>query len=327
MSKVTVITGYYNRKDVLEGTIRSILDQTYKDLELIVFDDASQDGTADRLLELEKKLNDPRLKLRLHKENIGFTKGMINAIAASTSDYIAVQGSGDIALPERIAKQVAVLDDRAEVGAVGCWYTNVVEGTEIRRPRTPNAEGMTFETLIKGNVYSHGEVMFRRDVYEKVGGYRAAFKNCQDFDLWLRMVKISSLATVPEQLYDRYVRFDGVSYNPKKFAIQARYFLLCQRIAKMDNHAQSQKIEELEQYGPLGMIETSDPALQKRYFKASLRSIIWGASKEASAIARENITNAPKRNGVLLLAFLLGSKAGAPLLSFLRKKLGISSLQ
>lgn len=323
MAQVTVITGYYNRKEVLADTIRSILNQTFEDLELIVFDDASPDGTADALQALAAELNDPRLKLRLHDKNLGFTQGMIDAIEASTSEYIAVQGSGDVSLPTRIEKQVALLNAQPDVGAVGCWYTNVVEGTNIRRPRTPDATGKTFETLISGNVYSHGEVMFRRDIYHKAGGYRAAFKNCQDFDLWLRMVKISKLATVHEQLYDRYVRFDGVSYNPKKFAVQARYFLLCQRIAKMPAAEQEKHIARLAAEGPLNMIETSDKALQNRYFKAALRSIVWGAGKEAKAIARESIQSRSKRALVIVTATVLGSTVGKPVMALLRRMLGV----
>lgn len=324
MPKVTVVTGYYNRKDVLRPTITSILSQTFRDLELIVFDDASTDGSGEALSALAAELNDPRLKIRIHETNLGFTQGMVDAIADSSSDYIAVQGSGDISLPERIEKQVAVLDERPDVGAVGCWYTNVVEGSEIRRPRQPNAEGKTFETLVSGNVYSHGEVMFRRSIYEQVGGYRPAFKNCQDFDLWLRMVKVSKLATVTENLYDRYVRFDGVSYNPKKFAVQARYFLLCQRIAKMPPEEQETQITRLAAEGPMPMIPSEDPELQDRYFKACLRSIVWGATDQAKTIAKENILSSSKRAMVTTLATTLGSPIGRPALNVLRRRLGVS---
>lgn len=323
MPKVSVITGYYNRVDHLERTVRSVLDQTYADIELIVFDDASTDGTAARLAELAGRLNDPRFTYVVHKKNKGFTQGMVDAVATAKGEYVAVQGSGDISLPTRIEKQVGVLEARPEVAAVGCWYTNVVADSGARRPREPNADNTDLTALLKGNVYSHGEVMFRRSVYDQVGGYRPAFQNCQDYDLWLRMVRVGKLATVKEQLYDRYVRFDGVSYDPKKFAVQARYFLLTKRIGAMEPEAAARAVEELATKGPLGMMPTSDPALQKRYLTAALRSIVWGASKEAETLARENILSTPKRLAILAIAKLFAWPVTRPLRVMVQRSLGV----
>lgn len=91
---------------------------------------------------------------------------MIDAISRTQSKYIAVHGSGDVSLQTRLEKQAALLEARPEIGLVGCYYTNIVEEHYLRRPRRPQAEGMTLERLLKGNVFSHGEVMYRRDVYE-----------------------------------------------------------------------------------------------------------------------------------------------------------------
>jgi glycosyltransferase involved in cell wall biosynthesis len=321
--RVSVITGYYNRRDHLEPTIRSILDQSFTDLELLVFDDCSPDGSSERLQELVAEFADPRLKPILHQTNKGFTRGMIDAIAQAQGEYIAVQGSGDISLPTRIEKQVALLDARPEVGAVGCHYTNVVAESGVRRERTPNADGATLETLIAENVFSHGEVMFRRSVYEQAGGYRAPFVNSQDIDLWLRMVRHARLATVPEQLYDRYVRMDGVSYAPKKFAVQARYSMLARRFARMAPAEAEAALARLAAEGPLALVPHDDPELQRRYIRSTLRSIVWGATKEAEQLARNFVASRPKRTALLLAARVLGSPMGRPALKLLQKRFGV----
>lgn len=312
MPKVSVITGYYNRCEHLELTVRSILDQSFEDLELIVFDDASTDSTEQRIRAIQNDLRDPRLRIIIHARNKGFTQGMIDAIARSAGKYVAVQGSGDISLPGRIRRQFDLLESRPEVGVVGCWYTNVVSSTGARRQRRPNAHGLDLGQLLQRNVFSHGEVMFRRSVYDAAGGYRPAFRNCQDYDLWLRMVKLTQFATIPENLYERYIRFDGVSYDPRKFARQARYFLLAQRFAAMTDDEGDRAVAKLAAEGPLSLIPSSDPALQARYVKAALRSIIWGACTEAAELARNNIKSTFMRAALVTGAKLFDSPVGRP---------------
>lgn len=323
--KVSVITGYYNRADVVEMTIRSILSQTYEDFELIAFDDCSTDGTGERLLALQHRLKDQRFKVVVHRTNKGFTQGMIDAVGSSSGEYICVQGSGDISLPQRIERQVALLEARPEVGAVGCWYTNVVSTTGARRKRKPRADEVGFTELLKGNVFSHGEVMIRRSAYEAAGGYRAEFKNCQDYDLWLRISRIAKLATVPEFLYERYIRFDGVSYHPQKFSLQARYSLLAKRLAQMSDAQAAHELGRLGTSGPLALVEQSDPELQSKYMKACLRSAVFGAPREAKALATENITNDLFRRGLLSLIALFESRPLTPLRKIVPRILGITA--
>lgn len=323
MPKVSVVTGYYNRGDYLESTICSILNQSFTDFELLVFDDASPDGTGRRLLELAEKFDDPRLRPLLYETNKGFTQGMIDAIAQSSGEYIAVQGSGDVSLGARLARQAEYLDTHPDAGVVGCWYTNVFAETGARRPRQPDANNVGFDALLKRNVFSHGEVMIRRSAYEKAGGYRAAFRNCQDYDLWLRIARIARLATVPEYLYDRYIRMDGVSYNPKKFAMQARYFLLTQRIAAAPPKQAEAMVKTLAKDGPLPLVPHEDKALQKRYLWAAMRLILWGAYNEAEVLARTSIINSTKRLSVIMTARFLDTPVGYAFSRIFQKFVGV----
>jgi len=291
---VSVLTGYYNRVHCVDETILSILNQSHQDIELIAFDDCSTDGTGDRLIALRDELADPRFKVLIHESNKGFTQGMIDAIAASDSEFICVQGSGDISLPRRIERQVSALRSDPDIGAVGSWYTNVVETNGRRYPRRPDANGVDFESLMKGNVFSHGEVMIRRSVYEAAGGYRSAFTFCQDYDLWLRIAKISKLHTVKEFLYERSVRFDGASYHPKKFPLQARFTILARRFALMSEPELGAAIARLGEVGPGEFVQGDDPELQRILLKAVLRSTIFGATQEAGKLSEQLTPGIPK---------------------------------
>ncbi|WP_062466016.1 glycosyltransferase [Demequina maris] len=323
MPKVSVVTGYYNRADVLERTIRSILAQTFEDFELLVFDDASTDDTAARLEQLEEELADPRFRYLVHAQNKGFVAGLRDAIAQTTGEYIAIQGSGDVSLPTRLEAQARLLDERPEVGAVGGWYYNVVESTGVGRLRQLDADDATFEDLLRTNYYSHGEVMIRRSVHDQVGGYRVAFRNGQDLDLWLRISKVARLATVPEVVYHRYVQFDGVSYAPNKLAVQARYILLARRIAVSDDIEAQRLLTRLREDGPLDLVPRETPELQKMVASAALRSVIWGASDDARAIARTQLDPSPRRAVVVTAAWLLGTPLGAPVRAAVRRALDV----
>jgi glycosyltransferase involved in cell wall biosynthesis len=291
---------YYKRAELLDRTVRSMLAQTYPNLEIIVVDDCSPDDTAQRL-EAYRQLNDPRLKIIVGASNRGFTQCMIDAIAGAEGSLIAVQGSGDFSEPDRISRQVALLCARPDVGVVGCHYENVVEDAQIVRLRTPNADDATLETLLKGNIFSHGEVMYRKDLYDRVGGYRTTFRFCQDYDLWLRLAEITRFATVKTMLYRRFIQFEGVSYAPDKATIQARYFLLAQRIARLPGRAGGDLFERLRELGPEALVPQTDRALQKRIFKNCLRQIVWGNATQAKLLAKK-IGNPFLQAGVLTVA-------------------------
>ncbi|WP_051292679.1 glycosyltransferase family 2 protein [Olivibacter sitiensis] len=210
---VSIITGYYNRKENLKESIQSVLEQTYPNFEYIVFDDCSTDGTS----ELIDEFAHPRLRVIKHKRNIGFTKGIIAAIAESKGELIAIHGAGDVSFPERIAKQVDLLEKNPQVGIVGCLLEDVSrEGTKIHSP-------------IDGSNKSHftqGEVMYRKSLYYEVGGYNSLFKYGQFTILKLELLKISESAFVNEVLYRRIHFENGVTKNPKKRIEQKFYVKL-----------------------------------------------------------------------------------------------------
>ena len=285
LPKVSIITGYYRRAGVVRRTLEALLGQTRGDIEVVVFDDGSGDGTADAIADFAREAKDTRLRPIYHETNLGFVNGLIKWIPSLNGDYVAIQGSGDVSLPRRIELQAGALDSRPEIVLCGCYYTNVVERSGIRRPRTPDAEGITFEQLLRGNLFSHGEVMYRRTAYEKAGGYRRAFRFNQDYDLWLRMIKVGKFTTVKENLYDRYVSFDGVSYDPRKFPLQVRYSILARRLAQMGEAEVQEVLHKLEKNGPMDLVANDHPEVQKRLLKGALRSLIWGAPDEADAVS------------------------------------------
>ncbi|MDT3404775.1 glycosyltransferase family 2 protein [Mucilaginibacter terrae] len=216
---VSIITGYYNRKENLQQSIQSVLDQSYPNFEYIIFDDCSTDGTS----ELIAAFNDPRLRVLRHEKNMGFTKGIIAAIAESRGELIAIHGAGDVSFKERIAKQVQHMLDNPNVAIVGCLLEDVSkEGKVIHNP------------IADANAKAHftqGEVMYRRSQYFQTGGYNAIFKYGQFTNLKRELLKLGEAGFVNELLYQR-IHFDnGVTKNPKKRVEQRIYMHIGQELA------------------------------------------------------------------------------------------------
>lgn len=259
---VTVITGYYNRKEGLRESIQSVLNQTYKNIEFIVFDDKSSDGT----YELLSEFNDPRLKLIRHEQNIGFTAGMVKAAEMATGKYISVHGAGDISLPERIEKQLDILENKSDVAVVGCLYDNynIVSGVneEVRMKANFSRDDVFIKTPI-----SQGGSMYRTEQYREVGGYNPIFKFVQDGELWLKLTCLGSIYVVQELLYKRIVFADGVSFNTRKTIQQSKFSLLARYIHKLSTEERYEVLMKCSIEGIDSVISYNNPSIQKKLFR------------------------------------------------------------
>lgn len=242
MPLVSVVTVFHNRAALVEESMASLLAQTWQRLEIIAVDDGSRDDTRARL----EALQDSRLRVVSHP-NQGFTRSIARAVALSKGELVAVHGSGDISLPERIARQAAMLAGDPGLGVVGCHYEmhdpqrgkSVVARRDV--PRDARA------ALVEGNPFSHGEVMFRRSVYEAVGGYRPFFTLAQDRDLWLRMARHTGFGTVPEVLYRRSRIAGGVAKSP---VLQSRQMLFSDFAVHCARQAEATGRDPLDEKGP-----------------------------------------------------------------------------
>ncbi len=236
---VSIVTVFHNRAGHVRASLQSLVMQTYPDIEILAVDDGSTDGT---LGELQRFADDPRVII-VAKQNSGFTSTMREAIARARGSLIAVHGSGDISYPERIARQVAVLTQQPDVGVVGCHLLTPVAG-QNRSKRIGRPNGLDFRTeLLRGNMFTHGEVMYRKGLYEAVGGYRAAFVLGQDLDLWLRMSRMAGYWIVQDILYQRAELPNGVSTSPEKVLRQQRFTELARQCAEAVDAGQADPVE------------------------------------------------------------------------------------
>lgn len=219
--KVLIACAWYNRSDYIRDTLDSLLNQNFNDYRVIVVNDGSTDPKVREILD---SYYDSKLTV-IHQENTGFVGAIRRAIESADSDYIAIQGAGDVSLPDRIGLQAKLLDSNSVLGLVGCKFKNIVFGGPnhgYQNFSKVSEEKITLDTLLKrGNPFSHGDVMYRRDLYQKVGGYRDYFKFAQDRDLWIRMASYCDMEVIDQLLYERRSFYDdGVSADIDKLVLQ-----------------------------------------------------------------------------------------------------------
>jgi glycosyltransferase involved in cell wall biosynthesis len=183
---VSVIIPAYNAEHFLQETIESVLKQTYTDFEVIIVDDGSTDGTADKA---KSYLHDPRVHY-IYQENKGVCAARNKGIRSTKSELIAFVDADDVWLQEKLEKQVPLFEDN-NVGLVYCMIEHIDENDNVLPHLSwPHPRGATYKDLLYINwiVGSGSSVIIRKDVFDKVGFFDEGLKGLEDMDMWIRIL-------------------------------------------------------------------------------------------------------------------------------------------
>lgn len=201
-SVVSVIIPTFNRAHTLPRAIRSVFDQTYQDWELIVVDDGSEDDTVC----VVRGFGDPRVRCIRHEQNHGQAAARNTGIKAALGTYIAFLDSDDEWLPEKLAKEVALFEASGQ--GVGLVYVGKMiwdANGRMLSIRMPTLQGDVYEKLLAWDfIGSCSRVTLRKNILESVGGFDEKLALHDDWDLWLRVAKVSRVGFVPECLVKRH---------------------------------------------------------------------------------------------------------------------------
>jgi glycosyltransferase involved in cell wall biosynthesis len=234
MAKISVVLAVFNGAATFAATMASILQQTERDLEVIVVDDGSTDDTPHLAAEIAR--GDSRVRV-LTQANEGLTRALIRGCAEAQAPVIARHDCGDRSHPERLAKQLAVLQNEPDVVLVSCYtryrapggeelYVAEGDGEDVRRSlREDSVEN------VRG-LSHHGTAMFRRDAYVATGGYRAEFRVAQDLDLWVRLAARGRIAFMSEVLYEAVIEPGAISARKRAEQFEAARVALALRDGK-----------------------------------------------------------------------------------------------
>ena len=178
----------YNGERFLAEAIESILTQTFTDFELIIVDDGSTDGSAEIIRSFAER--DARIRLIQHRENLGISSACNTGIAEARGKYIAGMDSDDISLPDRLQKQLDILESNAEIGGVGVGTQLVNDDLTPRETyRLPEDHAfILLNMMIGGLSIIRASMMVRREILVSTAGYDPSIRIGPDFELFLRLV-------------------------------------------------------------------------------------------------------------------------------------------
>lgn len=185
----------HNSERYLAEAIGSIVRQTFTDFEFLIVNDGSTDGT----LRIVEACPDPRIRLIHNGCNLGLAASLNRGFAQSAGRYIVRMDADDIALPDRLEKQVAFMEREMHIGVCGSWYEMFGDRSRVVKTRAGHAD--IRDTLFFRNCIAHSTVCMRRKSFENCAGpYNEAYLYAQDYELWCRTVDTLTFAGVQEVL-------------------------------------------------------------------------------------------------------------------------------
>jgi len=206
---VTVVMAVHNNVEFIHDAVMSVLEQSWRNLEVLVVLDAPTDGTDRAIAGFE----DQRLRVIKNERNVGQTASLKRGLQEAKGDYIARLDGDDIALPGRIEKQVHFLESHPEVGLLGGGCEVIDDsGRYLFSLRWPETDLQIRWMSLLGTPFGHPTVMLRRDVLERHGfNYDEAYESAQDYDLWTRIMASTNVANLPEALILYRIHGDSVT--------------------------------------------------------------------------------------------------------------------
>jgi len=225
--KVSVIIPTYNRSNYLYSAIKSVLNQTFEDFEIIVVDDASTDNTR----KVVDKFEDERIYYLRHNKNRGGSASRNTGIKHSRGKFIAFLDDDDLWVQNKLEKQLDSVNKNLEIGAVytGAWTIN--DGGKITSVKIPSLRGNIFPDILKKNyVGSCSMVLVRKECFDKIGLFDENLPAGQDWDMWIRLAKHYRFDCVRECLVLYRVHEKRISTNP--YAKMQAAKLICKKFSK-----------------------------------------------------------------------------------------------
>ena len=228
MPTVSVIMPAYNARPYLADAAHSVLRQTYRDLELIVVDDGSTDGTGGVAETI--KLDEPRRVVVISQPNRGPAAARNAGLKAARGEFIALLDSDDIWEPPFLERQLAILDAQPDVDLVtgNGWSLGGPRHGTLVHPHPDPRPPVTLATLITDEEAVFVMTVFRRRVFESIGGFDETPGTSEDFDYWLRAALAGFRFARNDEPLAWYRRRDG-SFSSDEVGVLQRAHRVCEK--------------------------------------------------------------------------------------------------
>jgi hypothetical protein len=283
---ISVAMSVCNGEPFLAEAIESVLAQSFGDFEFLILDDGSADESRATISRYARR--DSRIR-PIFRENRGLIASLNQLLAEARAPLIARIDADDVCLPQRFARQAAFLAAHPDHGVVGSWSEDIDEQGRRIKPISGDQPVTHDEFLAAidsgGPLLCHPSVMFRTALVREVGGYHAAFRHCEDLDLWLRLATRTNIANIPERLL-RYRRSDA--QVSRRFSLEQTIGSVVARLAYRERIAG--RPDPTEALDRLPAIDRLDALFGRTGISERVREeVVWRILYSRQALAGEGI--------------------------------------
>ena len=203
---VSVVVPVFNRADLIMHTLDSVLEQSYRPLEIVVVDDGSSDESAAVVQSWIENVQDQTISTRLiRQKNSGANAARNTGIDAAQGCYIAFLDSDDRWLEDKLTRQIALFDQGEEIGGVYCGLRNVDLASGEKEPLMPREypSGDISRAMLISDITAPTSCwVVRKSCFEAVGKFDIELPARQDWDMWIRLSGSYSIEVVPDVLVE-----------------------------------------------------------------------------------------------------------------------------
>ena len=210
--KVTILMPVYNGEAYLRQAIDSIINQTFRDYELLIINDGSTDSS----VSIIKEYNDPRIRVIHNEKNLKLIASLNKGLEIARGEYIARMDCDDISLPQRLEKQVEFMESHRDVGLCGSWiqFIGKREGTILKYP---TEDQVLRVKILFSNYFAHPSVIMRKEFLDKYHlKYSSDYIHVEDYKLWLECSKFFKIYNLGEVLLKYRMGHESISKRYSK---------------------------------------------------------------------------------------------------------------
>lgn len=282
---VTVLLAVHDGQPFVRAALASVLGQTMSDLELLVVDDASSDGTPEVLASID----DPRLRILRNDEQSGLAASLNRGLDDARGIYVARLDADDVALPRRLEEQLAGIRAAPDVAVLGSAVVDLDDGWRIGRAHAmPVGPASVRWAALFSSPFFHPSVLLERAVFERSGlRYDTTFEESEDYELWSRVLDVSQGDNLPQPLVLYRVHAEQASRRRRDLQRRDQLRVARRQIAEV---APSLGPEQIERAWAVGAGEplpedAVDDAIDAYLELVEAFEERWGADARADAAA------------------------------------------
>jgi glycosyltransferase involved in cell wall biosynthesis len=286
---ISVILPFYNAEKYIFESINSILNQTYKNFELIAIDDGSTDNT----LQIVSGFKDNRIKLIQNEKNLGLIATLNIGLNLSQGEFIARMDADDISLPNRFETQIKYLSEHNNVDILGSYYE--IFGEENKTVTVPTSFEQIKIELMYHNVVCHPSVMMRTSsLLNNQLEFNSSYLHTEDWFFWLNAISKGLVIENINQVLLKY-RYEGQNITSKnKHSIEDRYKNIFQFIEQHFFNETSERLTHMHwNLGRGGIFDTNVKELTDFYNYFENQLIELGNSPHLVKSILKNKKNRP----------------------------------